>query len=94
MNKFMKITLAASVMLAMSFTLGCSNDKDDDKYCVLTTTIATVTTVQCYELDSKFNSDACKAIGTNGGGIITTKTTSSKPKDTECVKRPDGVNGN
>jgi hypothetical protein len=88
MNKFMKITLAASAMLAMSFTLGCSDDKDDDKYCVVTTTIATVSSVQCYELDSKFNADACKAIGKNGGGMITSKTTSSKPNDTECTVAP------
>jgi hypothetical protein len=83
----MKITLAASAMLAMSFTLGCSDDKEEeDKYCVITMSLMDVIVTQCYELDAQFTANSCKEVEKNGGSMITSKTTSSKPKDTECPK--------
>ena len=85
MNKVMKITLAASAMLAISFTLGCSNDKDDDSYCVLTYSgAASELGSICYELDKTYTAEICKASTVKG--YLEAKTTSSKPKDIECVK--------
>jgi len=80
MNKFMKVTLAASAMLAMSLTLGCSSDNDDDKYCVTSMSGVAIT---CVELDSKFTAKECKATAVSG---VSSKTTSSAPKGVTCVK--------
>jgi len=86
MNKVMKITLAASAMLAMSLTIGCSDDKDDDKYCVVTYEGATGSLLGplCYELGKSFDEKACKAY--NIAGVTSAKTTSSAPKGVTCTK--------
>jgi len=82
MNKIMKITLAASAMLAMSLTIGCSDDKESDKYCIVTYAIGEVEPV-CYNLDKSFNEKACKAM--NVEGLYTAKTASKAPDGVKCT---------
>ncbi len=86
MTKTMKIALTASALLAMSFTIGCSDDDPPppDKYCV---TKAAGVALTCTELDESFTAEQCKALAIDvGGATITAETTPDKPDRIECEK--------
>jgi len=99
MNKIIKITLVAIATLAMSFTIGCSNNKDEEKWCVVETTptdklkepIKT-----CYKIGSKskffkfeFQCAAAKEILSLAGvpDVNNSYVKDSKPKD--CIVDDD-----
>ncbi len=94
MNKVMKIAFAASVMLAISFTLGCSNDKDEkEKWCIVeigTDVVSVeVKTTKCYKIGPTMykNELLCKAAGEAPN---TTSKVADPPEEKECDTYDDG----
>ena len=91
MNKIIKITLVAIATLAMSFTIGCSNNKDEEKWCVVETSGTDILNPikTCYQIGSnsvfKFESQCvlAKEILTSIPGIKKSYVKDSKPKD--CI---------
>jgi hypothetical protein len=64
-----KITLAASVFLAMSLTIGCSDDDDDDAkedhcgYTVPAIPGASEAYTACFKLDENLSASECTEMG-------------------------------
>jgi hypothetical protein len=83
MNKVMKIALAASTILAISFTFGCSNNKDEEKWCVIESKEDGVNVKLCYNIGPTYikNEVACAVVGK----IV------DPPKKSECTIYDDGA---
>jgi len=85
MNKFAKIALAASTMLvAISFTLGCSKDKDEEKWCVIETTTNGASAKSCFKIGPTIYKNELMCLATDHAEVV------DPPSKNECFPYDDG----
>jgi len=82
MNKVMKITLAATAMFAISFTLGCSvNKSDGEKWCVIEVSGSGANMKNCFKIGPKATlyKNELLCLGTKDAKVV------DPPSRSECV---------